>query len=844
MRSIHARFFLVVPPGGPYECTFPRFSLIGQSLRIATDESGPSILLATHSWVRLGFSNCPPDVSLFRLVGLSVGWGVVVSIPLRTHWGRGRRDQGRTRWTRGAPLCKWTGADRDDSKWMGTRSGHGHHGRWWWLLWTWWGWGWGKEEKTPRDWNRVLQVGIVYQRPVDMNQFVRSWTDLAKHTMVWDPKVYATYRLREAPDIEQKLRDALRSLLLDAKRSFLQSDLELGNEGYAMQALLRRAMEDKCDVAVLLEPTVSLTPRWLNPLVATLASDSVIAAVSPINNQLGFRQYTRRTAARNEPDVPERARDGVQNAPADKLARLSFLLSNNSVISVSEFEGFVTAFPFDMLQREFFIMQEENVLWRAVAEGLQTFLQQLLGVGYQVLLVPKSYVHVENIQPPALQPEVKVVKDMNAGGALTLVRPSGMVRPNYTWHCRPLLMVKRGFTTHLASSLIPDKKFSVLFVLNKMSRKPEFVMRGGWISIVQECLGLALHNVHVRMAIPSWTVTYFEEAFPEAAERNIFLPFEGMSNNKIAVELTHRKEVFDFVVATLFTTVPTVERLHAVYPNSIKSYYVQDIENHFDQALTAMAELAYRRMADGFVFVKTKFLENELRRTYGVKAEVIPPTVDTDRFNPKHRINSPAGTLTVCGMVRTSTPRRNPFGTYQVVARALTKHGPDEMKAIVFGSTLEELKGMLMSHGEDTTLPPGLEFLGNLNRAEVASTLHKCDLFLDFSEWQAFGRSGLECMAAGCIPILPLTGGSSDYAVHGTNAFLVNSSDVEAGVKLIDQVLDNMFNLGRMKEAAAMRATQFSIMRSGKITSDLFGKVLAKKRRANSLTRPTGVIPC
>uniref|UniRef100_A0A7S3UIN6 Glycosyl transferase family 1 domain-containing protein n=1 Tax=Picocystis salinarum TaxID=88271 RepID=A0A7S3UIN6_9CHLO len=662
--------------------------------------------------------------------------------------------------------------------------------------------------------------------------------------MVWDPKVYATYKLWEAPDIEQKLRNVLRSLLLDVRRSFLQADVGLGNEGFAMQALLRRAMEDKCDVVVLLEPTVSLTPRWLNPLVAALASDTAIAAVAPINNQLGFREYPKMTTVLNEPDVRDKEGNALESAPLDEMARLAFLLSNNSVISVTELEGFVTAFPFDMLQREFFMMQIEKVLWRAVAQGLQTFLERLLEVSYQILLVPKSYVHVDNIQPPALQPEVEIAIDMNAGGAITLVRPTKMVRPNYTWHCRPLVMAKRSFTTHLATSLSTDKKFRVLFVLNKMSQKPDFVMRGGWISIVQECLGLALHNVHVRMAIPSWTMAYFEEAFPEAAERKIFLPFAGTSNNKIAMELIQRKEAFDFLVATLFTTVSTVEKLHAVYPNSIKSYYVQDIENHFDQGLTAMAESTYRRMVDGFVFVKTKYLENELRKTYGVKAQVIPPTVDTDRFNPNHRISSPADTLTACGMVRTSTPRRNPFGTYKVLASALARHGPDKLKVIVFGSTLEELQRMLELHGEDTTFPAGLEFLGNLNRAEVASILHKCDLFLDFSEWQAFGRSGLECMAAGCIPILPLTGGSSEYAVHGRNAFLLNSSDVEAGVKLIDQVLYNTYDIGRMREAAVTRAARFSIPRSGKITSDLFGTVLAKKRRLNSFLKPSNVIPC
>lgn len=728
---------------------------------------------------------------------------------------------------------------------MRTRPGHHQpRVRWWLLLCTWLGMCQGMEEVRKRDWDRMLQVGIVYQRAVEMKQFVASWIDLIKHTIVWDPRLYATYKFREDPNIKQKLEDAMRSLSLDVRRSFLQSDLELAVDGVALQALVRRAMKDKCDVVVLLEPTVKLTPRWLNPLVAALSTNTVVAAVSPINNQIGFRHHPKVASPRNAMIAPNEEGKAMQNASAEELARLAFLLSNNSVISITEFEGFVTAFPFDVLEREFFIMQEKKTLWRTVAEALQNFLGQLKDAGHQFLLVPKSYVYVEDMQPPALQPELKLIRDMNADGALKFVRPKEMVRPNFTWHCRPLLMAKRKFTTHLTTSLLSGKRFSVLFVLNKMSIKPYFAMRGGWISIVQECLGLALHNVHVRMAIPSWTATYFEAAFPEAAERKIFLPFDSMSTKKVANELIQRKETFDFLVATLFTTVPTVEKLHSLYPNSIKSYYVQDIENQFDPTLAATAASSYRSMANGFVFVKTQYLAGELLRLYGIKAQIIPPTVDTNRFNPGQNKAVPGVPLVTCGMVRTSTPRRNPFGTYKVLANTLAKHGPDKVKAIMFGSTLEEIQEMLASKGESATFPAGLEFLGNLDRAEVASLLRTCDLFLDFSAWQAFGRSGLECMASGCIPVLPIAGGSSDFAIHGKNALLVNSSDVAMGMQIIDQVLNNAFDLVTMRNAAIEHATQYSISRSGSVTSELFRKILVRKRRSSSFSRPEATIPC
>ena len=72
------------------------------------------------------------------------------------------------------------------------------------------------------------------------------------------------------------------------------------------------------------------------------------------------------------------------------------------------------------------------------------------------------------------------------------------------------------------------------------------------------------------------------------------------------------------------------------------------------------------------------------------------------------------------------------------------------------------------------------EILGVLRRDEVADLLRRSQLFIDLSEYQAFGRTGLEAMACGCTTILPEAGGSDEYAIDGSNCLRVDTGDREA----------------------------------------------------------------
>ena len=51
--------------------------------------------------------------------------------------------------------------------------------------------------------------------------------------------------------------------------------------------------------------------------------------------------------------------------------------------------------------------------------------------------------------------------------------------------------------------------------------------------------------------------------------------------------------------------------------------------------------------------------------------------------------------------------------------------------------------------------------------------MRRCDVFIDASAYQAFGRSGLEAMACGAVPVLPALGGVHEYALDDENAMVL-----------------------------------------------------------------------
>ena len=132
---------------------------------------------------------------------------------------------------------------------------------------------------------------------------------------------------------------------------------------------------------------------------------------------------------------------------------------------------------------------------------------------------------------------------------------------------------------------------------------------------------------------------------------------------------------------------------------------------------------------------------------------------------------------------------------------------------------------------------------GVLRRAEVAELLGQSDLFLDLSDYQAFGRTGLEGMACGCAAVLPVSGGADEYAIDGVNALVVDSLNEEACHARIADLLRRPERLARMQMAGLVTASGYSIHAAAISELTLFAKHLAKHRTGYRASQPSDEKP-
>jgi glycosyltransferase involved in cell wall biosynthesis len=170
-------------------------------------------------------------------------------------------------------------------------------------------------------------------------------------------------------------------------------------------------------------------------------------------------------------------------------------------------------------------------------------------------------------------------------------------------------------------------------------------------------------------------------------------------------------------------------------------------------------------------------------------------------------------------MIRVSTPRRNPLQTLQILSWASQALG---VNALAYGSSMEEILDLLNKTGQSGIKLQLINILGVLDRQKMREVNEVCEVFLDFSSWQAFGRSGIEAMASGVIPILPQEGGASCYAKTGENSFLIDTSDMAQVKQVLKEITQGKYNLRNMRDAALATAAGYSLENSSRKTYRIF----------------------
>ncbi len=264
----------------------------------------------------------------------------------------------------------------------------------------------------------------------------------------------------------------------------------------------------------------------------------------------------------------------------------------------------------------------------------------------------------------------------------------------------------------------------------------------------------------------------------------------------------------DLVICTIFTSVELVRRaldtLDGRGPRV--AYYIQDYEPLFcalEDPLHEVAMRSYTALPDALCFAKTDWIRRMVTLNHGVEVHKVQPSLDGDLYHPSATRTS--SVVRVACMVRTATPRRAPHRTMAVLKELRLRHGQD-IEIDVFGSDDAEL----MTSGVTTDF----EFVnhGRLRRHEVATLLRSSDVFMDLSDYQAFGRTGLEAMACGCTCAVPSLGGTDEYAVHGINALRVDTRDREAALEAASRLVSMpSAERARMRRAAIETASAYSV---------------------------------
>ena len=232
------------------------------------------------------------------------------------------------------------------------------------------------------------------------------------------------------------------------------------------------------------------------------------------------------------------------------------------------------------------------------------------------------------------------------------------------------------------------------------------------------------------------------------------------------------------MIATLYASVDWLKAATSDGRLPARGYYIQDFEPFFFSENSREYRLAcqsYTRHPDLIRITKTEWNRETVRTQIGVDCTVIGPSVDLDLYRPRRQRDPawPSGPLRVAAMIRPSSPRRQPRLTMEILRELHRAHGAD-VDIILFGCGSHDPGFVELPHDF------AWRNAGVLKPSQLALLLNECDIFVDFSSFQAMGLTAMEAMACGATVIVPQNGGASSFARPGENCLTADTASRDA----------------------------------------------------------------
>lgn len=325
---------------------------------------------------------------------------------------------------------------------------------------------------------------------------------------------------------------------------------------------------------------------------------------------------------------------------------------------------------------------------------------------------------------------------------------------------------------------------------------------GGAHSVIQEVMAMRALHVEAKIAIDSDHHQDFQEKYNDLGDKlfsEIFIPYNPDRPEKLDTKN------FDCVVATIFSSVKHLKAMHNQSDHFLPCYYVQDYEPLFFKEGTAQwleAKSSYSLINHCCLIAKTSWIADEVYKNHSVAVQKVRPSLDEDIYYAS-RAKRSNNQIVITAMIRPQTPRRGAART-MILLSQLKERFKDRIQIRLFGCE--------SNNPEWHSLHQDFDYInhGILTRIEVAELLKQSTIFIDLSDYQAFGRTGFEAMACGCIPVLPIHGGASEFATDNINALLVDTFNVDEVLNRLIPIIENPMRQLELKMNGVEDSMQYS----------------------------------
>lgn len=291
-------------------------------------------------------------------------------------------------------------------------------------------------------------------------------------------------------------------------------------------------------------------------------------------------------------------------------------------------------------------------------------------------------------------------------------------------------------------------------------------------------------------------------------------------------------ERFDVLIATHNVTVEeSLMECHKLDKNLLTGYFIQDFEPFFypeESDNYKKAFRSYTAIPNIIAVAKTHWICQVVKNQTGLEVIKMPPGLNTDLFQQKKERKYNGDKIYITAMIRPQTPRRNARGTL-LALKEIKNLYPDLVEVKLFGIS----DNFFEEYDLNT---PEFQFkyqnLGHLDGFSLADLFNSCDIFVDGSLYQAFGRTALEAMACGCAAIVPTNGGTNEYARHKENCLVVDTGKVENIIDSLEILITDEELRKKLSQQGILDAKQYTIEREAKKHLEVFAKYHFRKNKS------------